>query len=250
MNFFRSVPLAGAFFAAAMIPAIAADLQLPTKKAPPAPSVPFSWTGFYVGGNVGAAWNTGRFDDSADPNRVFQDVPIFDANNSGPIGGLQAGYNYQIGQFVAGVEVGASAAGIDGKTYPTLSNGSAFLQTKQDWLANAGIRLGYAFDRILVYASGGAAFTGYNISTQDTFSGFTFPQAYGTNSRSGWTLGLGADYALTNNWIVGFDYKYYDFGGQTFVSGFRTGAAGGPGFDTFRLGETENVLTARVSYKF
>ncbi len=237
---------------------VAAAADLPSTKGPPvyvpAPPV-FSWTGLYLGAQVGAAWNSGGFDDSADPNIEIQSVPYFHTNDTGVIAGGHIGYNYQISQFVLGVEGSFSYIGIDRTDEVAASDSTGYFSTRQNWIGTIGARIGYAFDRVLIYADGGAAFTRYNISESNNWDAFNYSSDYaGGHTRVGWTVGGGIEYALTDNWIVGVDYKYYDFGSRNLSSGYFTppydGQPAGPGFDVFRVHESENSVTARVSYKF
>lgn len=231
--------------------ALAADLA-PAPVEPVVPVSPaYSWTGFYVGVNAGAAWSQTKFDNTGDPNQGLQGIRPFSDTNAAFAGGIQAGYNYQIGNFVLGVEGSADYVSMDkGIAISTLpATGSATLHSKQEWLGAAGLRLGYALDRILVYASGGVAFTSYDISTFDTFPGGPFSANYGSKSEVGWTAGAGIEYALTDSWVLGLDYKYYGFGKETYNS-TSLGRLAGPGLDHYTIKMDDNVVTARVSYKF
>jgi outer membrane immunogenic protein len=225
---------------------MAADL--PTRKAPPPMMADpvFSWTGVYVGGQVGGAWNSESFDNSVDPLNPAFAFPAFRHNQAGLAAGGHIGANYQIGQFVVlGAEGEFDYIGIRSTSSVNSPAPPASITTKQNYLGSIDGKLGFAFDRFLVSAVGGVAFTSYSISDTDG----PFAVKYPTGQRTGWNVGVSVDYALTNNWIIGVNYKYYDFGSKDIFSGLPVTPAG-PGLDGFKWHPTENVVTASVSYKF
>jgi outer membrane immunogenic protein len=172
----------------------AADLPRPAYKAPPyiaAPSPIFSWSGFYIGGHGGYGWS--RFSGDGDARTA-----------KGWIAGVQAGYNYQIGQFVLGIEGEYSYA--DVKLEESLFAGT--LTLKNDYFATASARIGYAFDRSLVYAKLGGAWTRDKWDANDGLGG----TATATSNRTGWLLGGGLEYAVWENLSVRLEYDYIKFG--------------------------------------
>jgi len=224
--------------------AMAADL--PTRKAPPPMMADpvFTWTGFYVGGELGGAWSSASFNNSVDPNAPIFALPKFNENQSGLVAGGHVGYNYQVGQFVFGAEGVLDYVGIK-RTGAIDVDPGASITTKQNYLGSIDGKLGFAFDRFLFSAVGGVAFTKYSISDSDP----PFGASYSGGTRTGWNVGATVNYALTNNWIIGVNYRYYDFGSQGIFSGYPATPAG-PGLDGFKWHPTENVVTASVSYKF
>jgi outer membrane immunogenic protein len=240
-NPMKASVLAVSLALAAAGPALAADLPT-TKGPPPAPMmayVPYSWTGFYIGGQLGGAWN--ESDWSRPAGSTFNTAAYGDPG-SGFLYGGQAGYNYQINQFVLGVEGDIAGSTIKADTTCIATTGpiaGATCQTKQDWLASVRARGGYAFDRFLLYVDGGVAFTDYNFA-ETTLA----PKTFGSGSRTGWTIGLGLDYAFTDHIIGGVEYNYYNFGA-------RNGAnLAGPSTGLIRFNESENTVAATLSYKF
>jgi outer membrane immunogenic protein len=177
-------------------PGFAADLPRPAYKAPPllSPAPVFSWTGFYVGGHGGYGWS--RFSGDGDERTA-----------KGWLAGVQAGYNYQFGQFVVGIEGEYSWA--DVKYDTPLFGGN--LTLKNDYFATAAARIGYAFDRSLVYAKVGAAWTRDKWDANDGTGG----TATATSNRSGWLLGAGFEYAVWDNVSVKLEYNYMKFGSVT-----------------------------------
>ena len=158
--------------------ASAADIQRPVYKAPPAGVMPvaYDWTGFYVGGHVGYGWADKSWQDGFGLFGISQQA-------NGFLGGGQAGFNYQVGQFVFGVEGDMSWSGMKGSTNTLASS----FNTDVDWTATLTGRLGMAFDRWLVYGKGGAAWARDRYTTNF----YTFPGTEVTDTRLGWTAGAG-----------------------------------------------------------
>lgn len=223
----------GAVAMATSFTAMAADL--PSRVAAPAPvlaavPVAFSWSGFYAGLNAGYGWNYSRWSPAAPP--VFA---AFRADADGFVGGGHVGFNWQMGQFVAGVEGMLDYSDMSGSAQCSTFPGTV-CRTRQDWLGDINLKLGFAVDRALIYGTGGIAFTNFKL-TQPVGAP---PADFGSHSRTGWTIGAGVDYAFTNNWVAGLQYKYYDFGS------FNGSAAG----TNVRFRETDHVLLAKISYMF
>jgi outer membrane immunogenic protein len=229
----RKLLLATVAAAALGAPAFAADL--PVRSAPPAFVAPvpvmFSWTGFYAGLDAGYGWNDSTWRSVGAPP-----FGNFNTDGDGFVGGGHVGFNYQMNQFVIGIEGMINWADIRGSALCAGAPGTS-CRTKQDWIGDINLRAGFAIDRALIYATGGVAFTDYSFdqTTAPTLS-------WGGGSRTGWTIGVGLDYAITNNWIAGIQYKYYDFGSSTSNSA--------PAGTNVNFRETENVILARISYKF
>jgi outer membrane immunogenic protein len=191
--------------------ASAADIQRPVYKAPPAGvvGVQYDWTGFYVGGHVGYGWADKSWQDGFGLFGISQTA-------NGFLGGGQAGFNYQIGQFVFGVEGDMSWSGMKGSTSAFAST----FNTDVDWTATLTGRVGMAFDRWLVYGKGGAAWARDRYSTNF----YTFPGTEVTDTRLGWTVGAGVEYAFAPQWTAKLEYNYMDFGTRavSFAPGFST----------------------------
>jgi outer membrane immunogenic protein len=211
--------------------ALAADLPT-VKGAPPAPAAPqFSWTGFYVGGQLGGAWNSSEFGVASGPPAA-----PFLTDGGGVIYGGQAGYNYQFGQFVIGVEGDFAGSTMVGNAQCSTVIGTN-CRTSQDWLGSVRARVGAAFDRLLVFGDGGVAFTQYRFSQNVPVT-----QSWGSGGRTGWTLGVGAEYAVSDHVTAGVEYNYYNFGDAVGTGGF------GP--TSIKFTESENTLVAKLNYKF
>lgn len=212
----------------------AADLGSPGL-LPPAPELPgyYSWTGVYAGLQAGYGWGDGRL-------RIGTVPPLsVAAETDSAFGGAHAGFNYQFGSVVLGIEGDVEALDIRSRF------GGAGLagRVSQDWQGSARARIGYAFDRMMVYATGGLAFTEYERRVFDPATGFGERL---TSARTGWNLGAGVNYAFTDNLILGAEYRYTDFGRNRFA-GFGAGAfAGLTGDQTL----TTHSARASIAYKF
>jgi outer membrane immunogenic protein len=227
----------------AVLPAVVAGSAL---AAPPTP-VPYNWTGFYLGANAGGTW--GRFGtsttvdcntltpgfnpyfcspgfpgDSALLNRVGTGA----ADASGFTGGFQAGYNWQTGNIVTGIEGDVGAFRLRGTrqasgTLTTNWAGTNFTITNSastDWLVTLRGRLGVAIQpNLLGYLTGGLAVTriGITAAYADNNPAGAFAPGISTRfggdaTKVGFTIGAGVEYALPSNWTVKAEYLYLDFG--------------------------------------
>ena len=159
------------------------------------------------------------------PKRYFGDnFGLFDSvsyNSSGVIGGAHVGYNLQLTQFVIGLEGDVDGSSlsktVSGAVFPlggALGLVSTTLNTNTNVQGSIRGRVGYAWDRVLVYATGGVAFAGIN---SDLWTSTLFGPSYdaASNTRVGWTVGGGLEYAVTNNWSIRAEYRYANFGQYT-----------------------------------
>lgn len=217
----KRILIAGAFALVATGQTLAADLPQPAPPPPPrAPAtyvpqpVPYyNWGGIYVGLNAGYGFGT------VSPSAATAlATGLTSFNTSGFLGGGTLGANFQAGAFVFGVE-----GDFDYNSLKATTNlGNSY---SSNWLATARGRVGYAFDRILVYATGGGAFA------PASFSG-----GVGSTTMMGWTAGLGVEAAFAQNWTAKIEYLYVDFMNPSIA---------GNSFSA-----TENVIRAGVNYKF
>ncbi len=166
-----------------------------------------SWMGPYIGGNLGYGWG---------------EVSNNGAEPSGVLGGLQAGYNYQSGQLVLGIEGDLQLNAAD-DTF-------AAWKFSNPWFGTVRGRLGYAFNNILLYGTGGLAFGTLKVETPGGFSE--------SHTSAGWTAGVGAEYAINQNWSAKVEYLYVDLSEKNFL---MTGVSNGYQFSTIRVG---------VNYRF
>jgi len=262
----------------AIAPANAADLgpRRPVYKAPPPAMVPapaFSWTGCYIGGNIGYGW--GR-DEVSIPNIAETagvppeqvaglTVPSVTGDTKGVVGGGQAGCNYQFApNWVIGIEGDGEAADIKGDVSESVPfanplppfgvvaiTGTAHAQT--DWIASVTGRLGWAWDRVLLYAKGGAAWAGDKYSVNIPIFGENLSTS---ETRLGWTIGGGVEWAFWNNWSAKVEYDFYDFGTRdislsgTFTGGPTTFNPGPITVSGINIKETISTVKFGINYRF
>jgi outer membrane immunogenic protein len=191
MKRFTLAACAGLFAAAMALPSFAADMPRPAYKAPSS-AEPWNWTGFYVGINGGYAWGRSSWTNPATGGTTG------DFNVSGALAGGTVGYNLQTGLWVWGAEADIDASWIKG------TDATLCCETKNDWLATARGRIGYAFDRWLPFLTGGAAFGDIKMTPVG------FPAE--TSTKIGWTAGGGLEYAFQGAWSAKVEYLYVDLG--------------------------------------
>lgn len=197
---------------AVSIPAMAADLPL---KAPPPAPPPFSWTGFYVGANGGFAWGQGDVTDT---------LLALDWGNRGGDGfllaGGEAGFNYQMGNFVVGVEGDYDwASNIHNGANLALATPIGPLQvtTNNKWVSTLAARFGWAFDKWLGYVKAGGGWVGNDgFTIVNTATGAAFTGS-NSNTQSGWLVGAGIEWAIANNWTLKVEYDYLGLNTRTFT---------------------------------
>ncbi|TKT75105.1 porin family protein [Aquamicrobium sp. LC103] len=212
--------------------AFAADLAA-YEPAPVAPvaAAPFDWTGFYVGGIGGLG--TGDFEYDLG---VVGGPSVLDGEISagGAFGGVQVGYDWQTGAWVFGAVADIAITGIDASA--SISSGPDTLSAKSEleYLGTVRARVGYAFDRALVYGHGGLAYGRTEQTLSDGFAEISAKQ-----NRTGWTIGAGIEYAVTDKVSVGTEYGYVDLGRKDV---FNDGA--------LRIGEDVRFHTVKAAVNF
>jgi outer membrane immunogenic protein len=205
--------------------AMAADLGAPVYKTAPAPVVLApNWTGFYIGANAGGGWGT----------KTIYEVPVEPFGKqiqvNGFLGGVQAGYNYQMNWVVFGIEGSFDWADLTG-------NFDAFVP-KVSWLATVTGRIGGAVDHALLYVTGGVAWA------HDKYEFVGEPVTPASETRTGGLLGAGIEYAFTPNWSGKIEYNFIDFGNKT-----PTFCEGGD-CAQIRINQQIHTVTVGVNYKF
>lgn len=217
--------------ALAPLTANAADLY---RNPPPPPAayvapVPYAdnniWQGFYIGLNGGYGWgnDTGSISSGG--------VSVDRANPQGGFGGGQAGYNFQSGSLVYGLETDFQGGDLSARSDDALS------RERIDWFGTARGRVGYAFGHVLLYGTGGFAYG--DVRQRANFSGDQFS---GGTTQAGWVAGGGVEYKITPNWSVKSEYQYIDLGSQSLsdLTG-NTANSADTSFQTVRFG---------VNYRF
>jgi outer membrane immunogenic protein len=242
----------------AALPANAADLYGThggSVKDAPVFAPMFSWSGLYIGANVGYGWSGdnnldgfAEFDYSVTPLSLDR-VPLgqtYDLEADGAFGGGQIGYNWQRGKVVFGVEADIQASDIqeNGRTeFPTSFSASSL---DIEYFGTVRARLGYAFDRTLLYVTGGFAYGDVELKHrfQQDFPGATLERGAKSDTETGYAVGGGLEYALGDRWTIKTEYQYVDLGDVS--------VAAGPDLNTIEGIETDvNFHTVRfgVNYK-
>jgi outer membrane immunogenic protein len=264
-----ALTVAGAFAAQAA--------DLPTRKEAPAPVYvppPFTWTGFYVGLNAGGIWSQGSLSTQVIAPGFFGPILTtnfpaghFGGSQTGFIGGGQAGYNWQTGSFVLGVETDFD--------WTSLSKNSSFIgptfvdpfgfndrftengSRKLDWLGTTRARVGFVAtpdNRLMIYGTGGVAYGGASnhLNIFDANNDWFFNGNGNNNTRVGWTVGGGVEYAITNNITIKGEYLYYDLGSTHNVTVPSPAASVFfPGsFTTAKINFDGSIVRAGINYKF
>jgi outer membrane immunogenic protein len=197
--------------------AFAADLPSRTV-VPVAPVVVpiFTWTGFYAGLNAGYGWNT-TDNDYYDPQTgvLYKE----DSSDGGFVGGGQLGYNYQFGQFVGGVEVDVQYADLSSSDRHEYGPPTDYARRQDglDWFGTVRARLGFAFDRALIYATGGFAFGGGG--DDNNYYADYYYHDDGQDTATGWTVGGGVEYAVTDSLTAKVEGLYVNLGKDDKESG-------------------------------
>ena len=243
-----SLVAAAALAVVAASPVMAADLpvRVPPISQAPLVSLTNNWTGLYIGGNVGYGWvhsDTGiiSFYDPADV--VAGSIPGTKSNFQGVLGGVQAGYNQQFGNIVLGIEGDFSWTGIKHSISDTVNNYTA--TSKIDWLTTGRGRVGVAFDRTLLYATGGVAAGRVKIRLDDSYSSVITTTS--TTTHVGWTVGAGIETAISPNLSLRAEYLYVDLG--TKQNNHYEPAPGWPRI-SYDSALTANIVRVGMNYIF
>lgn len=204
---FKSLLAATALATLAVTGAQAADVVMEQEPAPVIMAPSFTWNGAYIGGQIGYGWGKSAHD--------FSDFGV-DLKPDGFLGGLYAGYNFDVGNnVILGIDADA--------TYNNLKDSGRFdlgdqdfvdAETRLRWSGAVRARAGYAFDRVLPYIAGGVAFGNIRHTLSDGVDSISE-----SKTHTGWTLGAGVDYAATDNVILRLEYRYTDYGNKDFDVG-------------------------------
>jgi outer membrane immunogenic protein len=222
--------VAGCFAVGALVTAqcaAAADLSVaPLYKAPPRQfsqvSQAYNWTGFYIGANGGGGWG-----------RSWWDASSTHVDLSGAQVGGTAGYNWQFGNAVLGLEADLDWSNLKGTATSTLCPGGC--STSDSWLSTVRGRAGYAFGTVMPYLTGGLAVGDIRAATP----GF----AGDSTTNAGWTVGAGVEVALPGNWTAKAEYLHVDLGRLN----CGTNCGGAP---TDNVSMRNDIVRAGVNYHF
>ncbi len=231
--------------------ALAADLPL---KAETPLAARFTWTGCYLGGQLGGAF---AHNNITDPAQLVQDsflgagsttgVATASSSADGVLIGGQIGCDYQLApSWVVGVEGAAAGSTMKSSTTVGLPLGNpdtAMVQARTDFLASVTARIGYAFDNVLLYARGGGAMAGDRYDVAGSFAGAAFGFE-GLETRFGWVAGAGVEWAFSPHWSANLEYGYYGFGHRTIAMSDPTNVFLG------NVGVGQNIQVVKVGLNF
>ena len=171
--------------------------DMPVKAPSIVPSPPYNWSGFYLGANLGGAWTSGSL--NIPGNNLYGGLTEF-------IGGVQLGYNFQVGHFLFGLEGDFDGATFAHPALPTPTLGSV----SQNWIGTVAGRVGLVEDRWLIYGKFGGGWVQSNASLN--FPGVTWQ---GSNTSSGWLAGVGVEYGFKPHWTIKLEYDQIMLGNWT-----------------------------------
>jgi outer membrane immunogenic protein len=209
--------LAGVALAMVAGSAFAADMPLKAV----APVALYDWGGTYIGGVIGGAWGT---NDISDPGLgivgTLIGVPVIQTNNpSGFIGGIEGGSRYQFGKLVVGWEGDITWGNLNNTNTTTFTSPllagipfSRSITTDTKWVATAVSTLGIAHNNWLLYGKAGVAWENVNYTDNWAVAGIPLFGGTGSDTRTGWTVGTGLEWAFYQNWSAKVEYDYLDFG--------------------------------------
>jgi len=201
----------------------------------PAPSA-FDWTGLYVGGHIGGGWADNQFSDFSGGPAGFggpgnATLVTQTTHSSGFLGGVQGGYNYQVGRLVLGADFDFSWTSTDGTNTSSYAdfigdplNKSQVITADTNWTGTATTRLGVARNNWLFYSKLGSAWVNTDYTQHNTHvtNGFDIFDGTGSKTLIGWTVGTGIEWAFLNNWTAKLEYDYIDLGSNAItISGTR-----------------------------
>jgi outer membrane immunogenic protein len=223
----------------------AADLKAPAYKAPPVPAAAQSWTGCHVGIEGGGAWGNSQHiqDDTQSPGGFG--LPLTnDFGVTGALFGGTVGCDYQVNSWAIGLENDISWTNLkgSGNLIPPFTPATNVFETNEHWLDTLRLRIGLTWDRWFLYGTGGAAFSEVGINLCSPLA-----VACGSSSRTvtGWTAGVGAEYAFWRNWSAKVEYLHVDLGNPFFPEIQVTN-----GFYLARdVKLTNDIVRAGVNYK-
>jgi outer membrane immunogenic protein len=169
----------------------------------------FTWTGLYIGGNIGGAWGSGTFTDQA-TNLSFT------ADQNGFIGGGQLGFNYQMRNLVLGIEWDFDWASID-RTHSGLFLAGAYQASADtDWITTLSARVGLTVERWLMFVKIGGGWVHNSASITNLNTGASLSRS---NTDGGWLVGAGVEYSISPHWSAKAEYNFLGLSDRT-ITGF------------------------------
>jgi outer membrane immunogenic protein len=214
-------------------PVVAADLPLPSPARYDA-EVPYAhWGGVYLGLNGGFGSGNSQWTQGLIATSIF--------NTDGFLLGGTIGFNYLVSAVLFGVEGDLDWSTLNGSVGACAVDGagaSAACETKNNVLGTVRARMGYAFDRALIYVTGGAAVGNFQ-------TGLNPPSTFDSTAKVGWVAGAGLEYGFAENWSAKVEYLFVDLGMASCSSAANCGSAVGASVTL-----TENLVRAGFNYRF
>lgn len=234
-------------FAGAALSLLASSASAADLGVPPVPP-PFAWTGCYGGGQVGGGWGQKNVTDTTGILAPITGFTSVNLGTSGYMLGGQIGCDYQLASnWVFGIEGAASGGRIGASTGIALPLGipgdNASFKETTDLLTSVTGRVGYAWDRWLLYAKGGVAWAGDKYSAVGVFLGTPY-DLEGLETRLGWTAGGGIEWAFWDSWSVKLEYDYYGLGSRSVT--FIDATTGNVGPETIK----QNIQVIKLGLNF
>ncbi|MGX7742497.1 outer membrane protein [Rhodopseudomonas parapalustris] len=219
-------------------PAAAADLPFNNVRSPTA--VATDWTGFYIGSHVGGAASDSAWNSIAGGGSALAGAAFYGHGVSGnAITGVQAGYNAQFGRTVVGIEGDASFGSINGLA--RCLRGAFACTTRIDELWTLAARFGYAAGDLLLYGKAGAAWADVH---RRMASGNFVNVLEASEIRTGWLVGVGAEYAFLPGLSGKIEYNYADFGNRSLTMADQFG-----GVSDVSIGQTAHLVKVGLNYR-
>jgi outer membrane immunogenic protein len=228
------------------VPAYPPPTPYPYAPRPPPPPPAFSWSACYVGGHVGWGWGRTTFQD-ANLSSTFIDSfasgRIASARGNGGIFGGQLGCDFEVGNnFVYGAQVSASGTTITGSGADPFA--FANLQSKTDFLGDLSLRVGFDWDRVLLYVKGGGALAHNQLAYTGT-GPFVGLDSSASNTPYGGVAGVGIEWAFARNWSAFVEYDHYFFSSNTVTFNFP-----GVGSALVNVGQSIDALKGGINVRF
>jgi outer membrane immunogenic protein len=193
--------------------------------------LPFTWTGFYLGANLGGGWASGTLSDS------FTGARLGDSS-SGVVGGGQLGYNYQMGSFVLGGEWTFDGTSLNASRTVGGLQGTA----NTHWITTVAARFGFADNNWLYYGKAGGGWADNSATLTSLING---TQVSSSNTNGGWLLGAGIEWAFAPQWSAKLEYNYLGLNSWTVNSTLFV-----PNADRFSVSRNIQTLMVGVNYRF
>ena len=249
----RRIAIAGAFIFAAAGQAVAADMPVPSPSPQPPNSyypvlAPFNWGGFYVGATGGYGFGTSSWNAPAVISATAPPSPAVATrsfNLRGALAGGTLGLNMQANAFVFGIEADGDWTNLKGtsansycSTVTVGATAGATCETKSVFFGTLRARFGYAFDRVLVYGTGGLA-------DGKIQAGFNPPATFDSVTNFGWIGGAGIEFAFADSWTAKVEYLYTSLGTISCSTSANCGTS-----VPVTVSLTENIVRVGINYKF